>query len=475
MKKYLFLLITIPSLVSQLTYSQNRLDFPNISCRVDERAELMSIIFRLADVPEYVTNFVPVYTAEIDSIFSKFTEEPVVKMSQDMRRYFHVGYDAVMALAINLEIENGNVSLRNDVNPCEIDFRWSCDSINKYIMLLNDFYQKTEFHSFFEKHKNFYSAAVTNFQKNVLQTMKFDWYKNFYGEMPIGDFNIILSIPNGGNNYGPRVKTIAGTEYPFAIIGCGQTDSLGFPTYNSVTGELMIHEFNHSFCNPLIEKYLSDLLPKATIFNGLVTDKMRAQAYGPPETYLYELLVRACEIRYGVYNLGKANNENFWVKQEQYNGFLWMPELNDALTFYEQNRDKYPTLRSFMPEIVKVQNGLNPKRIYKQFVNNQPVIIGTNIKNGAQNVDPFIDKIIVKFDKPMFTKANGCSYGKKGKEYFIESSKAEWNEKSKKEWILYVKLQPNTEYSLSFPARFFFTEESYYNPKETYYLDFKTK
>lgn len=63
--------------------------------------------------------------------------------------------------------------------------------------------------------------------------------------------------------------------------------------------------------------------------------------------------------------------------------------------------------------------------------------------------------------------------GKKGGNFMPESTDTKWiNDKT---WVLYVKLQPNTEYSISFPAAFFYSEKGYYRLKETYYLDFKTK
>ncbi|MDR0812021.1 MAG: DUF4932 domain-containing protein [Paludibacter sp.] len=443
--------------------------------KVDERTELMSVVFRLAEAKEYVTNNIHSYVTDIDSFFSPYKEHPVVKYSKMMRQNFFVGYDAVMALAVNLEIENGNVSLHKDINPCEIESRWQCDSISKYILLLNDFYSKTEFNRFFTEHKRLYSDAENNFTNNVISNIKFEWFEKFYGESTDDKFNIIISLANGTNNYGPHIKYNNGKEDYFAVIGTWLTDSLGNPVYQKNLGSYVIHEFNHSFCNKLIDKYLVELLPKAEQFNDLVIDKMKAMAYGTAQVYLYELLVRACVIKYGEYNLGKNANVGIWVAQERDNGFLWMENLNQVLSEYELNRDKYPTLQSFMPEIVKVQNGLNPQRIYRQWIKNQPVIIGTNIKNGAQDIDPNTTQIIVKFNKKMNTCCYGSSYGKQGENFMPETIDAKWNAKNAKEWILEIKLKPNTEYSVSFPAQFFYSEKGYYSPKETYYLDFKTK
>jgi hypothetical protein len=354
-----------------------------------------------------------------------------------------------------------------------MDTRWQRDSIPQFISLLNQFYKASNFHYFFEQQKEIRNAAEQNFAK-ILEYINFEWFGKFYGELPQGDFNLIISLANGGGNYGPSVYYQDGKEEIFAIMGTWNSDSLGNPIYNGRVLSTVIHEFNHSFCNPLINSYATELLPQSNKFFKLNEFKLRQQAYGNATTLLCEILVRACVIKYMYFAEKNEHRVKYRLASEMGNGFMWITELYDALTDYENNRTQYPTLRSFMPEIVKVQNSLNVKKMQKEQDKYKPTIIGTNIKNGAKNVDSALDSIVVSFSKPMFTGANGSTYGKKGKDYFPEVIEGKWNKETKKEWILYVKLQPNTQYSLSFPAQFFISEE-YYNPKETYFLDFKTK
>ena len=160
------------------------------------------------------------------------------------------------------------------------------------------------------------------------------------------------------------------------------------------------------------------------------------------------------------------------VDKELEKGFIWIDELVNSLFVYEKNRNKYPTLRSYMPEIVKLQNSLSPKEIYKKFEKNCPAIIGTNIKNGAKNINPSITEIVVMFDKPMYPDALGTSYGKKAEDDYIPNF-TDYYWKNDKELVLKVTLLPNKEYSVSFPNNFFYSAD-FYNPKNTYFLDFKT-
>lgn len=43
------------------------------------------------------------------------------------------------------------------------------------------------------------------------------------------------------------------------------------------------------------------------------------------------------------------------------NGFFWMKGLVKSLDVYENNRNKYPTLESYMPVLVDFYNGVDTK------------------------------------------------------------------------------------------------------------------
>ena len=102
---------------------------------VDERVELMSIVFRLAEANEYVTNFVPLYVNEIDRYFAKYKNHPLIEYSKKLRKEYRVAYGNVAALAISTEIKKSKISLRKDIQ-LETLGRWHIDSIPKYIVLL---------------------------------------------------------------------------------------------------------------------------------------------------------------------------------------------------------------------------------------------------------------------------------------------------------------------------------------------------
>jgi len=443
--------------------------------KVDERTELLSIVFRLAEAKEYMNDNVPAYATEIDKYFAPFKEHEAIRFVKKVRSEQGVSYDAVMSLAVALEIKD-SIRLRSNLSVSSIDKRWGMEKATEFIKLLNQFYVDSRFKEFFLKHNAFYQIAEDRFTE-VLKDIDFNWFEKFYGIKSNNNFNLILSIPNGGGNYGPKVIFNDGKEELYAIIGGCRADSSGQPSYSKKNSSIIIHEYNHSFCNPLIDDNYPAMQSITTEIYNLVKDKLSRQAYGLAKSMNYEILVRACVIRYYQRNEINTNLLKQQVAAELSNGFIWIDKLVDQLAIYEKNRDKYQTLKDYMPEIIKLENSLSPEQMQLDFKAKFPKIVSISIPDNSKDVDPNITEITLTFDRPMSIYNNGTSYGKKGKEYYPEfnnEKKSKWNTETKKEWTMYVVLKSDMTYSLSFPAQFF-KDESGFSLDKTYELEFTTK
>ena len=449
-----------------------------VTTKVDERVELISLVFRLAEAEEYLNDGILQYTKKIDNYFLPYKNHKLIKYTQFLRENYGVAYNAPMSLAVHLQIKNGKIKLNPDFNKNQIEYRWHQDSLPKYVNLLNDFYKKTKFDKFFKSNSDFYTKVEKNFKTQVTDNVDFTWFEFFFGTKP-EQFNLVLGLLNGGNNYGARTEYLNGGKEIFSLIGCWSSDSLGIPQHSEYITKLVAHEFNHSFVNPLIDKFYLELQPQAELFFTLVEDEMKALKYGNAKTYLNEILVRTCEIKYDIVNRDTLQDllEDWFLCSEKSNGFLWIDSLYNALTIYEKNRDKYLTLENFMPEIVKLQNNLNPNEIYQQIENSKPDILGTNIENNSQNVDYNLDSIVLYFDRRMNKGNNGINSSyicATCKTPAYTDKRAKWSEDGT-QWTVFVKLEPNSEYSIEFTNFFFKSPDCCYSPKNTYRLHFKTK
>ena len=121
---------------------------------------------------------------------------------------------------------------------------------------------------------------------------------------------------------------------------------------------LIVHEFSHPYCNPLIDEYWSSIENKAKELYNIVGSTMSNNAYSIV-SMMSETLVRASAIRYML-----THNQEDLVEQAILNevngGFLMVKMLVELLEKYEQASGKYASLAAFMPEIVNAINQFDP-------------------------------------------------------------------------------------------------------------------
>ena len=446
-----------------------------IKPKVDERTELLSIVFRLVGATGYVNNDIADYAKDIDDYFAPFKGHEVVKFARELRKTREVSFGAIMSMAINIEIKD-EIRFKDNLSESSLDEGWGKENSIAFLKLLNKFYTESKFHEFFMAHSVLYRTAENNFNKTV-KPIDMDWFQNFYGLKSNVSFNMVISLTNGGNYYGPKVQYKDGKQDFFSIIGSWETDSLKQPIYAKDLGETIIHEFNHSFCNPLIDSFYNEMARQSGKFFKQSLIKFNQQYYGNPKIILYEILVRACVIKYIQQNETDVEKIKHLISEEENNGFLWIENLVNLLSDYEKNREKFLTLKEFMPEIVKLQNGLSPKHLQQIYDSKCPRIVSTNIKTGDKNVDPNLKQLILKFDRPMNIYCWGLSSGKLGGDYspnYPEDILVQWDETTKTEFTQPISLKPNKRYSISIPAQFF-RDKNYYHLIKKYYLDFKTR
>lgn len=452
-------------------YGQN-----NIDSRTDERCEMMSIIYRLAGAREYAASeqangFIKQYDDDIKSYFAGYTNHKAVKLARELRNN-GVGYDAAMTLAIHLDIKDSQIQLNNKIYnylATTNDKRWNKKRLDIFVAELNNFYRDTKFHDFYSSHENVYYKAQASMDKILRNNMNFAWFGEFYGVSKSMDhFNVIVSLVNNQHNYGPKIVSDDQTESVYAVIGCGskanEAGEIEFSVHEAV--RLLVHEFSHSFCNHLIDINYDKLEKQGEIIFQPIEEKMKKQAYGKWKTVLYEALVRAATINY-VYHNTSAEAATELIRYEKGRGFFWIEKLTNKLNLYDENRSEYPTLESFMPEIIATYD-----EIANDIKNgNYPRVISSSLKQNSI-IDPSDNEIIIKFNKDMSTDRYGFTYGKGEKEHFPKFDKIEWLDARTLKLVL--NLEKGKEYSFkTFDASLCDTDG--YPVIQEFELDFITK
>lgn len=372
---------------------------PEVDVRVDPRVELMSVIFRLAGNPEYRQGKVDTYTKAVDAHFGEFDDHAVVRRARDLRRKRGVSFDAVMSMAVHLaDAEKLGESVPFKPKPKALDSRWHPNEARAFLKDARRFVRDTKFAAFFEQHRELYETAVTRMQKVLREDAQLEWFDQFFGARPTAKFELALGMLNGGACYGPRVIHRDGQEDLYCVLGVWQTDFDGLPFFESSMLGTVVHEFCHSYCNRLVDAHYDKLEKAADMLYPRVAERMKKQAYGNAKTMMYESLVRACVVRYLHEAEGRRASRS-QIRSDEGRGFLWLGELADLLGQYEKQRDQYPTVDAFMPEVVAFFDGYAASFDEKQA--DAPTVVSIVPANGATAADPATPAIVVTFDRPM--------------------------------------------------------------------------
>lgn len=333
-------------------FSSNKI----VESTVDRRVELLSIVFRLAGNPEYNMNFARQYVKDINAHFGKYKDQPVIGFAKKLSAEKGMGFSRVMFLAANLEFKKDQFSLIK-VSKSSIAGKWEMEDALKFIELLNKFYKISAFDVFFKNHQEVYKVATARFSQAAV-TFDPAWYLAYYGDHSVV-YKTVVGLANGGANYGPSAFPAGQKKIVYAIMGSWTYDGAGQPLF-STTDYLptLIHEFNHSFVNHILEEQGNEKLLETSgkILLDSQRIEMEREAYEDWQTVINESLVRACVVRYLIDHQSDDRVVQAEIQEQINKGFLWTNELVSLLGEYESSRDQYPAFKSFYPRIITFFN-----------------------------------------------------------------------------------------------------------------------
>lgn len=322
-----------------------------------EVVELMGLVFRLAGAEEYNQCQVSTVSNSADKYFSSMRNHQAVTLARQYRQQ-GIAYDAVTGYANQLVFnEEGYIVFDPDYSEgSNTSFdRWNNQQKNEMLSALNDFYETSNFHDWFVSTQAEQEQAIVSF-KSVCD-LDYTWFDSFYGKNDKLSSRIILSFMIGNSNNGISLKRKDGTLLLTPVLG-SLSQNNGTVRFNGDMN-LVVHEFSHPYCNPLIEANWSSISNKANEVFSKVSSIMQSQAYSNAMTMMCETLVRSSAIRYMITH-NQKNLVNQALAYEESNGFMMVRTLVKTLEKREQEAAKYPTLADFMPELIDAINNFDP-------------------------------------------------------------------------------------------------------------------
>ena len=349
--------------------------------------------------------------------------------------------------------------------------RWSKDDAIKFVRLLKTFYKDAKCEEFFGDNEALFQEVATRFRP-AYEKLDLNWFHSFYGEKDNENFNLVVSIGCGGGNYGTSYTLPNAKKEVFAIVGTWRIDESGMPVYEQNEYlPTIVHEFNHSFVNPLLIKYKESFEESGKeIYKAFEYEMSRQQAYGNWHIMLNEALVRASVIKYFIDHGASESEIQTMQNIDQNKGFMWMKGLVAELKKYDNQRGIYPTLESYIPNLSNAYKTFGEK--ISQFDAQRPKVVSiTEFSNNDTNVNSQIKTININFDRALSGKGYSVNYGKKGQQVFPKIGNIYYTNDNKSV-AMEVQLTPNQEYQFVLTGKDFKTPEGI--ALKTYEVNFKT-
>lgn len=446
---------------------------PLVEVGFDPRIELATIVFKLAGASEFDTGTFPAYAAAIDTFFAAHREHPAVLRASRLRHQGGISNDAVISLAVQLG-QFPELVERMPFEEAQLE-RWPADEARAFAAELRDFARVSDAAAFFERHKPLYDVAIRRLRAVIDAEVDEQWVDDYFGGAPQSRFINVVSFPVGSIAYSARYYDPDGARELYSVLTPSQRDQDGMPMFNFNHGPIVVHEFGHSYVNPVVEKNLPLLRPHADSVLAAVADRMAQIGYRETRTLVSESLIRAMVARYKLAHLGEAAARSELLRQRN-QGFLWIDEVYALLDRYERERSVYGDFEAFFPHVAEYFRQLAPRMpaVLAADEARRPTVVSVTPPNGSTSVDPATSQISIRFDRPMRANAWALVPGPRGLEDYPEAANLRYDA-TRTVFTMDVTLKPewSYEFSLNSPSTSgFFSEDGM--PLAPYTIKFST-
>ncbi len=323
------------------------------SVTVDPRIELLTVVGVLAD-HQGLTNYDIQYKQEILDHFADHKDHHAVKFLRGIMARA-LASDAYAIVIIHLSQPpalNFESPIIDDAIEDYITRAFGGDiNIIGFVEGLRDFAQVSDFMAFYDANADYYETLRSKTLRQLGDTDYMAALEEYVGEKQ-GDYHIILGplLHHGG--FGPSIVRDKGVTDVFSIIG-PVGESKGVPDFGDLARlqDVLWHEFAHSFVDHITAENLKSVNEFSALYAPIADQMVSAGGYMDWQTSVNEHVIRAITSRLFHSEMGPNAGKNA-LEAEKERGFKYIDAVHSQLLAYEANRSKYPTLRSFFPEIV---------------------------------------------------------------------------------------------------------------------------
>jgi hypothetical protein len=355
MKKQIINIIILFVLFSTNVISQTS----DIFIKSDERIELLYTIEYLAKSP-FVSHHQTLIKWEIDDYFLKYKNHKAVILFSKMEKEFGFTYYRPLNWILQFSLPKFE-KYRTAYDCGDLINKENSNYLEKFRLALIDFYKETNFKKFYSSHSKFYNDYLSEVKKsNTLLNIPI-YLEEFYGTK-LSSYNVILSPLLHQGGYNLEFKNNSNNIEVLAIIGPnGEIEFNPIFDTDFLEKDLMIHEFGHSFVNPLVDKNKKSILELEKLYyTDTLMRNAKREGYSDWISTFDEILVRTNTIIITEKYYGEESAKEL-LNYEINAGFNIIPMIIEIMQDYSKNRTKYPTYEDFLPILIKrLKNNKRP-------------------------------------------------------------------------------------------------------------------
>lgn len=274
--------------------------------------------------------------------------------SENLARSFstaeHLWLDYIIALLLQVG-DVPNATLTDNIEESYyIDFSKIKDvqeakqNVIQFLEGLNAFSKEVNFDQYMIDSKLYYDKSIEEITKALPKQDFIATMEKFYNT-EFHSYSLIpsLTIPKGmgfGVNYTLNKKTNVLSVFgamDFQSFSDLKNLQMGFTNHHKLR-ELTIHEFGHSFVNPIVSKLPEEIFTKTERLFEPLKSKMEAQGYNDWKVCIYEHFVRAGEI-FICQQLGdKEGAENLIKEYVRDRQFKYIPAIIPELQNFKNGK-----------------------------------------------------------------------------------------------------------------------------------------
>lgn len=302
--------------------------------------ECLGAIFVLADFGLNKARTNKKYIEKICSTFSKYINHDFVKKFSVLLQNPSFKFDAPVEMILTMFYQT---------TPSQDLLQRSGLTLDEYQKLHKDFlnfYQEINFDKFFRDNIDYYHKNAKQFQKDIEKYSPQEFLFDFLG-LSSNNLNALLMFGVTTSNYGINIdNNLFCCVRPYKESRF--EDEIDFCYDLPYMTTLLLHEFAHSFINPLTHKYAKKI---DKMDDEIFSEIFKYNSYGThKETAINETIIRTIECLY----LKEYFKDGYIEIKEEYmrDGFSLIPQLEILFEEYLSNRTLYKNITEFYSKII---------------------------------------------------------------------------------------------------------------------------